>query len=290
MSSSTASSSKQQRRSLPGHTTHAAKGPGVVAAPRHEADRKARTLLTKKGFDPDDIHKACVVTGGVFTKMTPLIYFSAMGQVTMVRYLVYRGADGRTTDEDGRFPLFWAAANGRVETVHWLAQDGGAHEDLRRITPSGISPLRIALHRGHLDAAQLLILLGALAPQKGGAMEDWILRRDLCQDGSDWSYDRRLSLLSWAQNSVAAVPVLLTGTIESAAASRRHPKNPYATRSHKRQKISQSSSLVVLNGKSGILELIAHYVAGTPQQVRTLRQLITLLPVFIANVPFVDDE
>ena len=203
----------------------------------------------------------------------------------MVRYLVYRGADGRTADTYyGRCPMYWAAANGHVDTIRWLAHEGGAHDDIRRVTSTGISPLRIALHRGHVEAAQLLILLGALSPQNGdGIMEDRILRRDLCHEGSEWSEDKRLSLLSWAQNSVAAVPVLLTGTIVSAT-------KPYATRSHKRQKRSQASALVVLNGKSGILELIAHYVAGTPHQVRTLRQLITLLPVFMADVPFVVEE
>ena len=49
---------------------------------------------------------------------------------------------------------------------------------------------------------------------------------------------------------------------------------------------SSSSSLVMLNSKSGILELIANY-AGTPkaQELRTFRQLIYLLPAFIEDVP-----
>ena len=292
MSSSTASSSsfsKPQQR-----------GPGGVAAAPHEADdQTARTVLTQKGFDPDDIHQACVVTGGWQTT-TPLFFFSAMGTVTMMRYLIsIRGADGRQTDAEGRCPMYWAAANGRVDTIQWLAQDGGAHDDIRRVTSTGISPispLRIALHRGHVEVAKLLILLGALSPKNGGIMEDRIMRRDLCHEGSEWSEDKRRSLLSWAHQSVAAVPVLLTGTIVSAASASRRPPpppKPYdaTRRHHKRQKRSHASSpLVVLNGKSGILELIAHYVAGTPHQVRTLQQLITRLPVFMADVPFVEDD
>jgi len=43
-----------------------------------------------------------------------------------------------------------------------------------------------------------------------------------------------------------------------------------------------------LKGKSGILEVIAHYVAGTPQQRHTLRQLMDRLPAFIADEPFVE--
>ena len=51
-------------------------------------------------------------------------------------------------------------------------------------------------------------------------------------------------------------------------------------------KVASSSSLVMLNGKSGILELIANY-AGTPkaQELCTVRQLIHLQPAFIEDVP-----
>ena len=36
-----------------------------------------------------------------------------------------------------------------------------------------------------------------------------------------------------------------------------------------------------------ILQIIADYVVGTPQQIRTLRQLTELLPRFLNDVPFV---
>ena len=39
-----------------------------------------------------------------------------------------------------------------------------------------------------------------------------------------------------------------------------------------------------------ILQIIADYVVGTRQQIRTLRQLTEVLPRFIDNVPFVDDK
>ena len=39
-----------------------------------------------------------------------------------------------------------------------------------------------------------------------------------------------------------------------------------------------------------ILQIIADYVVGTPQQIRTLRQLTEVLSRFIDDVPFVDDE
>ena len=84
--------------------------------------------------------------------------------------------------------------------------------------------------------------------------------------------------------------LLLTGTIVPTSLYRRHPNNPYATRSNKRMKKSSSSPLVMLKGKAGILELIAHYVSGTPKQLRPLRQLSVLLPAFIVDVPFVVDD
>ena len=98
------------------------------------------------------------------------------------------------------------------------------------------------------------------------------MRHDLNQEvGDNWQDDRRLPLLSWARDAVTnhdtVVKVLLTGMI---------------VRSNQ-----TSSSLEVFKGKSGILELIAHYVEGTPHQVRTLRQLIDRLPAFIVDVPFV---
>ena len=121
------------------------------------------------------------------------------------------------------------------------------------------------------------------------------MRNDLRPvSGASWDYDKRRTVLSWAQNSVAAyenVKLFLTGTIVSASSVRRHSNNPYATRSRKRMKVvSPSSPLVIFKGKSGILELIAHYIAGTPQQLRTLRQLVNLLPAFIADVPTIVEE
>ena len=50
----------------------------------------------------------------------PMIYYSRTGNVTMVRYLIARGADGRKVDSDGWFPLLWAAAEGYLEIVNPL--------------------------------------------------------------------------------------------------------------------------------------------------------------------------
>ena len=80
--------------------------------------------------------------------------------------------------------------------------------------------------------------------------------------------------------------IFLKGTILPKALYQRHPNNSYATRSNKRLKLTPSSPLIVFKGNSGVLETIARYVCppGSPQQMRTLHQLIHHLFPFIDNV------
>ena len=136
------------------------------------------------------------------------------------------------------------------------------------------------------DTIQWLIRKQALsirASVEGGGIDDAIMRRDFRQGVS---YLGGEVVLEWAQDAVTTHEtvklLLLAGTIMSSSSFRRHPNNPYATRSNKRRKKS-SSPLVMFKGKSGILELIAHYVSGTPQQLRTLRQLLDRLPAYIVQ-------
>ena len=177
-----------------------------------------------------------------------------------------------------------------MEVIKWLCHDGGARDDIRKQDPDGNFALSIALHNGHVDVWKWLILDGALSPDDDGVIDATTVMNNVRPlSGIKWDYDKRLPLLSWVQDAVAAhdnVKVFLTGTIVPASSFRRHPENPYATRS-KRTKVAPSP-LVLLKGKSGILEVIAHYVAGTPQQRHTLRQLMDRLPAFIADEPFVE--
>ena len=261
-------------------------------------DRTARALLKRIGFDPDDINKEYRIAGWA---ATPLIFFSAVGDLQMCRYLFFRrGADCRKTESvHGSFPLYWAAGMGHLQIVQFLYHRGSAHQNITgKPHKKDSSPLRKALHANHFHVVQWLIRNGALALSNDvdGVINDATMRNDLRpskhRTRRKWDYDKRLPILAWAQDAIAIldnVQLFLTGTILSAPYFRRHPNNPYATRSnHKRMRVSPTSSpLVMLKGKSGILELIAHFVAGTPQQLRTLRQLIDRLPAFIADVPFV---
>ena len=252
-------------------------------------------LLKKKGFDPDEVNKACRVPCCGSLWLTPLCHFSAKGNIIMCRYLLSRGADCSKTDRMGRSPMHWAALYSHFEIVQLLYHDAGAHEDIRRLDMFGCSTLFLALHKVDFEIVYWLIRKQALSTHddgNGGGIDDAIMRRDLRQSRI-WEDDQRLTVLSWARDVITThdtVKVLLiTGTIVPTSLFRRHPNNPYATRSNKRRKTS-SSPLVMLKGKAGILELIAHYVAGTPQELRPLRQLLTQLPAFIADVPFVVED
>ena len=228
----------------------------------------------------------------------------------MIQYLVSRGADCRKTNTNGGFPMYYAAAWGHIEVVQWLFHHGGAKEDIRKVLRSGqaleqyilqstaCSPLHTALLRGYFDVVHWLILNGALASRDDVdicIIDDIVMRRDLGQHDS-WSEDKRLPILSWAQDAITThdmIQLFLKGTILSSSSFRRHPNNEYATRS-KRMRLSStttSSSLVMFKGKSGILELISKYLGNPkPQELRIFRQLIRLLSTFIEDVPFVEEE
>ena len=130
-------------------------------------------LLTKQGFDPNDLTK-------INNNWTPLIYFIINGNVTMVRYLIVcRNADCRQLDRWGYPPMHWAAMYGHLEIIKLLSHDGGAHDDIRKLTRRGYSPLRVALSRRHFHVARWLILNGALASRDDNVMDDIVMRRDL---------------------------------------------------------------------------------------------------------------
>ena len=232
---------------------------------RNIMDKIARALLTTEGFDPNDLNQENN------RGWTPMNYFSMAGNVKkMIRYLIAHGADCRKADAQGRFPLLWAAAEGHLELVKLLSRDGGAHEDIRRQTNFGTSPLRIAFINGHVPVDQWLIRNGALASRDGDGdniIHDATMRKDLSPTpihGSPvkWDSDKREPVLAWARDAARDAitardnsPLFVSGTI--------------------------------LLFPHDILESIAQYMAGTPQQVRMLRQLIERLSAFIAEVPFV---
>ena len=129
-----------------------------------EKERKARAMLKEKGLDPDNINKECLVMGKyVPWSVTPMHHFSGMGNLQMCQYLLSRGADCREISEYGCFPMFIAAAYGHLAVVAWLYHVVGAKDEIRKVTRSGFSPVRIALQNGRVDMAKWLIRNGALS-------------------------------------------------------------------------------------------------------------------------------
>ena len=51
-----------------------------------------------------------------------MIYVCFTGTLTTIRYLITRGADGRTTDNSGASPMYYAAWSGHLEIVQFLYQ------------------------------------------------------------------------------------------------------------------------------------------------------------------------
>ena len=240
---------------------------------------RCRALLEEKGFDLDDVNKRCDIRG--FGPVTPMIYFCWKGNVAMCRYLIARGADCRKANRYGSFPLFWAARYGHLEIIKLLSHDGGARDDIQKQTGLGYSPLRIAFVADHFPVVQWLIRNGALAFRDGdGGIDDEIMRRDLSPtliDGApiEWDSDKREPVLAGAREAVTthdnAVQLLFTRMIASSK--------------------QRASPLAIFDGTSGILKVIADYgVTGSPQQLRTLRQLTELLPAFINDTPFVEED
>ena len=229
--------------------------------PTTETDNTtARALLTKQGFNPNDLNKKDNKTG-----YTPLIYFIINGDVTMVRYLIFiRGADWRETDMTGRFPLYWAAMAGHLEIIKFLCHECGAHEDVRRVCNGGTSPLEEAFYYGHFRIVPWLILNGALTSplrrRTSSRIHTYSMRRALLPNRY-WDYDNRLRLVAWAEGAVAT---------------------------HDQFQLSSFIPLVELGGNSDVLEIIAGYCGYRKRrELRIIRKLLHLLLAFIKDVPFV---
>lgn len=115
-------------------------------------------LLLESGADIDK--------PGNYQNTTPLLFYSRLGQVESVRFLVSHGADLDYQDEFGLTALHHAVVEDPnsgggdiiIATMQVLI-DGGASLDLE--TGGGMTPLELALSLGHDEIAQVLIDAGA---------------------------------------------------------------------------------------------------------------------------------
>ena len=144
----------------------------------------------------------------------------------------------------------------------------GNHHNFHQFKNSDFNPLLAEAAKGGFLHV-LSLLLNHL--NAGYTNEDVIKRVVLFAQDAVSNYEKTL--------------IFLKGTILPKDLYQRHPNNSYATRSNKRLKLTPSP-LIVFKGNSGVLETIARYVCppGSPQQMRTLQQLIHHLFLFVDNV------
>ena len=241
----------------------------IGVATEDEEDTTARVLMTKLGFNPEDIDEIKVVGYDSFPhrmSTTPIIHFCRLGNVRMCRYLIFRGADCLKLGWGGNSPMYWAAMAGHLEIMKLLLHHGGAHEDVRRMCDAGTSPLQVAFDKGYLHVVRWLILNGALSSplrrrRNRNSIHTYTLRRAM---RSAEGYDKRLPILTWAQNAIAT---------------------------HEQFQLSSFIPLVELRGKSDVLERIAEYSGyRNRHELRIFRQLLQHLQAFIEDVPFIHPQ
>lgn len=260
-----------------------------------EDEATAREKMEEVGFDPDDVTKECRLNqhakeGTNALVMNPMSYFCRIGDLTMCRYLLSKGAS--TTAASGSFdfwfPMYSAAITGQLEICMWLFAHG-AEGDIRRANYSDHSPLKALLWNSvkeerHYATCRWFILMGALSEDDSGVVSPDLVERDL-RPKYDLRYcvvDERPQLLGWARESVEAndtFMAFLLGTLPA-------PTNARRTRATVRRQHAPNRCLA---GKSELLQLIADY-AGIVRgrDLRILRNLVEPLSRYLERLPVGD--
>jgi hypothetical protein len=233
------------------------------------------------GFDPDNIGDVKSIDEDDedtldSNAITPMSYFASIGDLRMMRWLYINGADTRDEDVAFWFPMLNAADNGHIEVCKWLF-DHGAAKDVKRRTRWNETPLSAAFGVSdymYRNLSRWLILNGALCKDnESGDLDVETAWQDLgVRYGRDsLSFQERKALLEWATDlhrPRTSFLLFLSGTHSG-------PKDACSTRRN-------VSSLQLLGGKPGILELIGDYVGIVRgREARIIRQLTKLMPGLI---------
>lgn len=164
-----------------------------------EEDETAREKLRDAGFDPEDVHTARsdlvppLNPLGCWVNITPMTYFTILGDLPMCRYLYHvRGAATMAPTDDQRteireritgarptsfwFPMQAAVARNKISLAKWLFCNG-AKSDVRRYnsrTTPFVWCLSLCQEKGsevltlrYPDLAKWFILNGALDDSDG---------------------------------------------------------------------------------------------------------------------------
>jgi hypothetical protein len=234
------------------------------------------------GFDPDNVSdvkslspKNTTYRIKMMKYIKPMGYFAKKGDLPMMRWLYVNGADTRDEDVAFWFPMYAAAAMARMEACKWLFAHGAAKDFKRRTRgdasnyPNGRSPLHAAFGRSR-DLSRWLVLNGALCKDDdSGKLDVEAMQRDL---GDHFLLIQKIELLlEWATDlhrARTSFLLFLSGALSP-------PMHACSTRRN-------VSSLQLLGGKPGILELIGDYVGIVRgREARIIRQLTKLMPGLI---------
>jgi ankyrin repeat protein len=93
--------------------------------------------------------------------VTPLMMAARVGKLDGLNLLLDRGARDKINAQEtwrAQSALMWAAGEGHVAAIARLAEAGA---DVGTRSKAGFTPLLFAIRNGHLEAAQLLLKLGA---------------------------------------------------------------------------------------------------------------------------------
>jgi thiosulfate/3-mercaptopyruvate sulfurtransferase len=108
--------------------------------------------LGEHGFDPDDMNSR------VDQGMSALMQASLQGDLSLVDYLLSRGADPNHINDDGHHALWFACVNGNLQLVANLIEAGA---DLNNRNVNGVTCAIYAASTGKLAVLKQLIACGA---------------------------------------------------------------------------------------------------------------------------------
>ncbi|XP_064092475.1 ankyrin repeat domain-containing protein 29-like [Macrobrachium nipponense] len=128
----------------------------------HAAAVKGDVEDAVRVLDTGRVHVDCADRDGT----TPLILAAANGHVELVRELLEQGAEPNATRHTGTGALFFAAQGGFLDIVNLLLDNGGK---INQASKDGGTALIVAAQCGHWDVVQELLRRGA-DPQS--AMKD----------------------------------------------------------------------------------------------------------------------
>ncbi len=135
----------------------------------HTAARAGNVSEVKKqlasGVNPNSGTFPWNLRHSLFANNKPLHFAAADGHIEVVRLLLEDGAHVSATNEGGETPLHYAANHGHIEVVKVLLDNGA---DVSAKGTGCGTPLQWAARNGQIKAAELLLARGADVNQRGG--------------------------------------------------------------------------------------------------------------------------